>query len=76
MLRKKNTGKFDESFNHKKHWFFYLTSEVSLNSFFYEVLIFDRIKYLELFQKMENTPTPWLTLLLVLGKSRVKQNSC
>ena len=21
-------------------------------------------------------PTPWLTLLLVLGKSRVKQNSC
>ena len=22
------------------------------------------------------TPTPWLTLLLVLGKSRVKQNSC
>ena len=27
-------------------------------------------------QKIENTPTPWLTLLLVLGKSRVKQNSC
>ena len=24
----------------------------------------------------ENTPTPWLMLLLVLGKSRVKQNSC
>ena len=23
-----------------------------------------------------NTPTPWLTLLLVLAKSRVKQNSC
>ena len=23
-----------------------------------------------------NTPTPWLALLLVLGKSRVKQNSC
>ena len=23
-----------------------------------------------------DTPTPWLTLLLVLGKSRVKQNSC
>jgi len=23
-----------------------------------------------------STPTPWLTLLLVLGKSRVKQNSC
>ena len=22
------------------------------------------------------TPTPWLTLLLALGKSRVKQNSC
>ena len=22
------------------------------------------------------TPTPWLTLLLVLEKSRVKQNSC
>ena len=22
------------------------------------------------------TPTPWLTLILVLGKSRVKQNSC
>jgi hypothetical protein len=22
------------------------------------------------------TPTPWLTLRLVLGKSRVKQNSC
>ena len=22
------------------------------------------------------TPTPWLTLLLVLGKSHVKQNSC
>ena len=22
------------------------------------------------------TPTPWLTLLLVLGKSRVRQNSC
>ena len=22
------------------------------------------------------TPTPWLALLLVLGKSRVKQNSC
>ena len=22
------------------------------------------------------TPTPWLTLLLVLGKSRVKQNLC
>ena len=26
--------------------------------------------------KMTTTPTPWLTLLLVLGKSRVKQNSC
>ena len=26
--------------------------------------------------KDEFTPTPWLTLLLVLGKSRVKQNSC
>ena len=25
---------------------------------------------------IEITPTPWLTLLLVLGKSRVKQNSC
>ena len=24
----------------------------------------------------EYTPTPWLTLLLVLGKSCVKQNSC
>ena len=23
-----------------------------------------------------NTPTPWLTILLVLGKCRVKQNSC
>ena len=23
-----------------------------------------------------STPTPWLTLLLVLGKSSVKQNSC
>ena len=33
--------------------FFNLTSEVSLNSFFYEVLIFDRIKYLKLYQKME-----------------------
>ena len=22
------------------------------------------------------TPTPWLTVLLVLGKIRVKQNSC
>ena len=26
--------------------------------------------------KKQYTPTPWLTLLLVLGKSRVKQNSC
>ena len=32
-----------------------------------------------LFLKMDestNTPNPWLTLLLVLGKSHVKQNSC
>ena len=30
------------------------------------------------FSKSPNftTPTPWLTLILVLGKSRVKQNSC
>ena len=27
-------------------------------------------------QAKDGTPTPWLTLLLVLGKSRVKQNSC
>ena len=27
-------------------------------------------------QHFSSTPTPWLTLLLVLGKSRVKQNSC
>ena len=27
-------------------------------------------------QNLAGTPTPWLTLLLVLGKSRVKQNSC
>ena len=26
--------------------------------------------------KKQYTPTPWLTLLLVLGKSRVKQNLC
>ena len=26
--------------------------------------------------RQSNTPTPWLTLLLVLGKSRAKQNSC
>ena len=25
---------------------------------------------------LTGTPTPWLTLLLVFGKSRVKQNSC
>ena len=28
------------------------------------------------YSRVQNTPTPWLTLLLVLGKSRVKQNSC
>ena len=27
-------------------------------------------------QGHSDTPTPWLTLLLVLGKSRDKQNSC
>ena len=26
--------------------------------------------------KSAHTPTPWLALLLVLGKSRVNQNSC
>ena len=28
------------------------------------------------FYELYSTPTPWLTLLSVLGKSRVKQNWC
>ena len=27
-------------------------------------------------EEEKGTPTPWLTLLLVLQKNRVKQNSC
>ena len=42
------------------------------------------VNFCGLFKKYElyilfwqiSTPTPWLTLLLVLGKSRVKKNSC
>ena len=30
----------------------------------------------KIFNSILNTPTRWLRLLLVLGKSRVKQNSC
>ena len=31
---------------------------------------------LKKFLSFKSTPTPWLTLLLVLGKSRAKQNLC
>ena len=34
------------------------------------------IEMVKTFLKLEITPTPWLTLLLVLGKTRVKQNLC
>ena len=54
---KKSTGKFDEIFSNEKYWLVNLTSKFFIKFIFlcwyHEVLIFDRIKYLEIFQKME-----------------------
>ena len=34
------------------------------------------VEIVTIFPHISSTPTPWLTLLLVLGKCCVKQNSC
>ena len=39
------------------------------------MLFYVRIKAFKIGTRAPNTPNPWLTLLLVLGKSRVKQHS-
>ena len=35
-----------------------------------------KFTYIQIYHTKKHTPTPWLMLLLVLGKSHVKQNSC
>ena len=53
-------------------------SEVECGSRFKETIVKSFLYFQKTREKSKVafTPTPWLTLLLVLGKSRVKQNSC
>ena len=56
--------------------FFWLFHRLILIASYFTYQICKFNNQLKLLIFILNTPTSWLTLLLVLGKSRVKQNSC